>query len=45
LFSLEREEGKHNEVVRVTATGNPDESIMWIITAVDLPKLDQEIIL
>jgi hypothetical protein len=28
LFSLEREEGKHNEVVRVTATGNPDESIM-----------------
>lgn len=45
LFSLVREEQKHNEVVWVTETGHPDEPITGIITAVDLPKLDQEIIL
>jgi len=45
IFSLVREEEKHNEVVRITPTGHPDESIIWIITATDLPKLDQEVIL
>lgn len=45
LFSTVREDKKHIEVVRITENWYPDETILWIITAVDLPKLDQEIIL
>jgi hypothetical protein len=45
LFSMTRADDKHNELVRVTTTGHPDEPILWIITAADLPKLDQDVIL
>lgn len=45
LFSVARDEEKHNELVWVTETGHPDEPIKGIITPADLRKLDQEVIL
>jgi hypothetical protein len=45
LFSTLVEDEEYNELIWITATGHPDEEIIWIITAVDLPKLDQEVIL
>jgi hypothetical protein len=45
LFSIVLEDEEYNELVWITATWHPDEQIIWIITAVDLPKLDQEVIL
>lgn len=45
LFSTVRENGKDDELIRITPQWNPDEEIIWIITAADLPKLDQEVIL
>lgn len=45
LFSVDVEDEDPVELIRISKDWTPDEPLTWIITAKDLPKLDQEIIL